>query len=189
MKKLLLLAVFMVSYCFSAQAPGSIFIQNYTKNNIGYVIWKSTLGSPSTGCTPNLEARNTANDLIELPYTLDPNIPIQANYESNLNLGFVTHPVFASTPLIGRVIINGNYNPPFLFGPTAAIQVFSPLSTWTGIKLGVKDISGTAIGGYYTMGQTCGSSTIVDDLSVAYSSPVINGKYFTMAGATWVVLY
>lgn len=188
MKKMLLLAGLMVSYYFSAQASGSLFIQNYTKNNIGYVISKLNLGNTAGNCTPNLEARSSTNDLITLPYTLDPNVPVEANYESNLNLGFAPHPVYTSTPLIGRVIINGNYNPPFILSPTAPIVPFSAASTWSHIKFGVTDMSGTAIGGYYSMGQGCGATSVISDLS-GYTNPAVNGLFFTMGGATWVVLY
>lgn len=188
MKKLLLLAGFLVSYCFSAQAPGSIFIQNYTKNNIEYVISKLNLPNTAGNCTPNLEARSAPNGLIKLPYTLDPNVPVEANYEANVNLGFAPHPTYTSTPLIGRVIINANYNPPFIVAPSAPIVPFSAASTWSHIKFGVTDMSGTAIGGYYSMGQACGSTYPIPDLT-GYTNPAVNGSFFTFAGATWIVLY
>ncbi|KMQ69783.1 hypothetical protein ACM39_01665 [Chryseobacterium sp. FH2] len=190
MKKLLLLAVIFISYHISAQTPpaGSLFIQNYTPHFVGYVIWKSNMGSPATGCTPVLEARNIQNDLMMLAPAVNSSTPSEANYESNVNLGFAPNPTYPATPLIERVNINNNFNPPYNNTPSPIIATFSNLTTWTGMKIGITNTSGVNIGGYYFMGETCGSSTVATDLS-AYPNPVVNGSYFSFGGATWAVFF
>jgi len=189
MKKLFLLAVTAISGCLAAQNAGSIFIENYTPHKIAYTLNKQNLTNVAGGCTPSLEARTVPNDLIWLPPSPNPGMDaIQANYESNLNLAFSPHPVYTSTPVIGRIIINSNYSPPYITAPSGPVVPFSAASTWSFIKFGVTDVAGNNIGGYYTMGQQCGSTTVVSDLS-GYPSPAVNGSFFTLAGVTWVVLY
>jgi hypothetical protein len=189
MKKLFLLLVIVISGCMAAQNAGSIFIENYTPHKIAYTLNKQNLTNVAGGCTPNLEARVAPNNLIVLPPSPNPGIEaIQANYESNLNLAFSPHPIYTSTPVIGRIIINSNYNLPYITAPYATVIPFSAATTYSFLKFGVTDVTGNNIGGYYTMGQQCGSTSVISDLS-GYPSPVVNGSFFIMGGATWVVLY
>ncbi|MEN4759697.1 hypothetical protein ABEG63_05090 [Chryseobacterium sp. C39-AII1] len=192
MKKLFLSLAVILSYSISAQTTlppsGSLYIQNYTPHYVGYVIWKSNLGSPATGCTPNLEARNISNDLMMLKPTINASTPREANYESNMNTGFTTNPTFPDTPLIERVNINANFNPPYNTGPTTIIELFSGVTTWAGMKIGITNTSGVNIGGYYFLGASCGTSTIVTDFS-AYTNPAVNASYFAFGGADWAVFF
>lgn len=185
MKKLFLLAVTAVSGCLSAQA---FFMQNYTPHKIAYTLNKQNLTNVSGGCTPSLEARTAPNDHIWLPPSPNPGIdPLEAKYEKDLNAAFSPHLFYPSTPLIGRVIINSNYNLPYITAPSGAVTGFSNVTTYSFLKFGVTDVAGNNIGGYYTVGQQCGGA-LIPDLS-GYTSPVINASYFTFAGDTWVVFY
>ncbi len=176
------MAITAVSGCLSAQ---SFIMQNYTPHKIAYTLNKQNLTNVSGGCTPTLEARTAPNDHIWLPPSPNPGIEsLDAKYDSNLNLAFSAIP---PTPPIGRVIINSNYNPPYITAPSGPIAAFSGVTTYSFLKFGVTDVAGNNIGGYYTVGQQCGGA-IVPDLS-GYPSPVINASYFTFAGDTWVVFY
>ncbi|WP_294249092.1 hypothetical protein [uncultured Chryseobacterium sp.] len=182
MKKLFLMAITAVSGCLSAQ---SFIMQNYTPHKIAYTLNKQNLTNVSGGCTPTLEARTAPNDHIWLPPSPNPGIEsLDAKYDSNLNLAFSATP---PTPPIGRVIINSNYNPPYIVAPSGAVTGFSNVTTYSFLKFGVTDVAGNNIGGYYTVGQQCGGA-VVPDLS-GYPSPAVNASYFTLAGDTWVVFY
>ncbi|AZA52750.1 hypothetical protein [Chryseobacterium sp. G0201] len=191
MKKLLLLATFIASYCVSAQTPPPppIYIQNYTPNYVEYNLIKSNLGSPTTGCTPNLEARTVTNNLLKLGYTNDPSVSIDANYDGNVNNTFAFNAAYPSTPQVGRWIANSNFAAPY-YAPAGVLNVFSNVTTWTGIKFGVQDQSGVNVGGYYFLGQFCGSTTVYSDLTGNVIPPsMTDAVLFTVGGATWVVIF
>lgn len=190
MKKLFLSLTVILSYSISAQTPpaGSLYIQNYTPHYVGYVITKSDLSNPTTGCNPTLEARNISNDLIMLKPAINSFTPREANYESDMNTAFTPNPSFPDTPLIERVNINSNFDPPYNIIPSSTIGLYSGMTTWAGMKIGITNTSGVNIGGYYFLGASCGTSTIVTDFS-AYTNPAVNASYFAFGGADWAVFF
>ena len=191
MKKLLLLGAFVASYCISAQspAPGSVYIQNYTPYYVEYTLNKSNLGSPATGCTPSLEARDATNNLLKLGFTNNPSVSIDANYDKNVNNTFAFNAAVPTTPQVGRWIVNANYAAPYT-APSGVLATFSNLTTWTNIKFGVQDQSGVNAGGYYSMGNPCGSTTVISDISGSViPSSMTGATLFTLGGATWIIIY
>lgn len=191
MKKLLLLGAFVASYCISAQSPpsGTLYIQNYTPYYVEYHLIKSNLGSPTTGCTPLLEARDATNNLLKLAYTNDPSVSIDASYDKNVNNTFGFNAAVPVTPQVGRWVLNSNYAAPYT-APAPILATFSNFTTWTGIKFGVQDQSGVNAGGYYFMGQFCGTTTVISDLAGNVIPPSMGGAtLFTVGGATWVVIF
>lgn len=186
MKKTFLFAAALVSCCLSAQSTGDFYIQNYSPHYIEFTLLRSNLGS--SNCNPTLEPRSTSNGLMKLSYSTNPGVTsTDALYGTNVNTTFAPNATYPATPLIGSWIVNSNYASPYT-ATTPVPPTFNLVTTYHGMKFGVQDVSGTNIGGYYFMGQTCGSTTIITDLS-AYPSPVVNGSYFTFGGATWAVLF
>jgi hypothetical protein len=189
MKKLSLLAGVFISYCLSAQSFPPVYIQNYTPNYVEFTVYKANLGNPGGGCSPNLESRDATNNLLRLGFTNNPSVSTDANYDGNVNTTFAINPAVPTTPQIGRWILNSNFAAPFT-APAGPLTTFSMATTWAGIKFGVQDQSGVNTGGYYFMGQPCGSSTIVSDLTGSViPSNMSGGSFFTAGGATWIVVY
>lgn len=183
MKKLLLLATFAVSYCVSAQ---DLFIQNYTDTILEYTIWKDNQANIGGGCQPNLESRDSVTGLSILGSTISSMEPREAFYKEDLTTTMTFNSFYPNTPLIDKWILNADFANP-LVPPNPALVAPSLASQWSGIKFGVRDLSGTAIGGYYTMAKFCGQP-IISDLS-AYTNPAVNGTLFTAGGATWIIIY
>lgn len=183
MKKLLLLASFAVSFCVSAQ---DLNIQNYTDTVIQYVVWRLNPLNTSVNCiSPYLQSSSSVTGMSTLTYSTSPGlVPVEALYSGNINTSNTFNPLFPQTPLIDTWTLDSNYANPYTLPsnpvPAAAISG----SKWGGIKLGVQDQAGNNIGGYYSLGYSCGSPT-----ALATFSGVINGTFFEVGGATWIVLY
>ena len=189
MKKIFLLAAAFVSFSLSAQSLPPVYIQNYTPNYVEFTLNKSNLGNVGGGCTPTLESRDAINDLLKLGFTNNPSVSIDANYDGNVNNTFAFNTAVPTTPQVGRWVLNSNFAAPFT-APAGVLTTFSTATTWTGIKFGIKDQSGVNTGGYYYLGQFCGSSTVISDLTgVVVPSNMSGGAFFTAGGATWIVIY
>ncbi|WP_312392953.1 hypothetical protein [Chryseobacterium sp.] len=189
MKKLFLLAVIFISYGLSAQTnPGDLYIQNYTPHYIEYFIWRSNLSNTAGGCAPTLEPRAAASGgLMKLSYSTNPgNTSTDALHRANVNTTFSPNPDVPTTPVIGAWILNQNYANPYTTA-SPILNTFSNVTSYHGVKFGVQDVNGVNIGGYYSLGQECGTP-IIPDLSYNPSA-VISGTFFAFGGANWMILY
>ncbi|MDQ1160104.1 hypothetical protein QE422_000472 [Chryseobacterium sp. SORGH_AS 447] len=187
MKKLLLLAAGLTSYFTSAQA---LHMQNLSKYNIEFTIWKSNLGSPSTGCTPLIESKLVAGTVPILPASPDPgNIAVEAYYEGNVNLSNTFNPLYPDTPLIDGWIFNGTQYNLGVNPPQQIPVIFSNVTTWTGSKFYLRTPAGDPIGGF-TMFIGCGGpSNGVPNVSSSDPAQPFNGTVFMLGGDTWMIFY
>lgn len=185
MKKLFLFAAFIVSYCLSAQTDG-LYIQNYKDVIIEYTIWKSNYSTTTGNCSPNIQA-NTALSVLG-PASSAGGV-FEAFYNEDVNKASTFNPVYPNTPLINSWVVNADYLNPYNLPGNPVPSALWTASKWAGMKFGVKDTSGVAIGGYYTMHLGCGAANPpVTDLS-GYGTPVVDGAMFTLGGSTWVVIF
>ncbi len=186
MKKLFLLAVLFISYGLSAQTnPGDLYIQNYTPHYIEYFIWRSNLSNTAGGCAPTLAPRAATGGLMRLSYSTNPGYTsTDALHEFNVNTTFSPSTAFPTTPVIGAWILNSTTT---YTAPTPILNTFSNVTSYHGVKFGVQDVNGVNIGGYYSLGQECGTP-IIPDLSYNPSA-VISGTFFAFGGANWMILY
>ncbi|AZA52748.1 hypothetical protein [Chryseobacterium sp. G0201] len=184
MKKLFLLTAFIASFWASAQ--DDLFIQNYTDTIIEYTIWKSNYTS-TINCGPNIQA-NTSLSVLG-PASSSPLGYVEAYYNQDVNTSNTYNPAYPDTPLINSWVVNADYLNPYNLPGNPVPTAFWMGSKWAGMKFGVKNTSGVAIGGYYTMHMGCGTANPpVLDLS-GYGSPAVNGTIFTVGGSTFIVLF
>lgn len=181
MKKLILLAAFFSSFCISAQ---DLYIQNYTDTVIQFVVWRLNPSNLAGNCSPNLQSTSSGG-LSTLTYAPVANtVPSEAYYYGDINTSNTFNPSYPSTPLIDAWTYDNNYSTPYTLPSNPVPTAYITGSQWGGIKLGVQDHFGNNIGGYYSLGHFCGSTTPI----TAFSG-VIQGSYFQFGGADWYVLY
>lgn len=186
MKKLFLLTAFIASYCISAQTDG-LYIQNYSDTIIEYTIWKSNYASTTGNCSPNIQS-NSALSVLG-PASSSTTSVVEAFYEEDVNTANTFNPAYPSTPLINTWVVNSNYSNLYTLPGNPVPPALWMASKWAGIKFGVKNTSGVAIGGYYTMHFGCGTaSPAITDLS-GYTNPAVNATIFPVGGATFIVLF
>lgn len=183
MKKLFLLAAALVSYTISAQATNHLYIQNYSKHYVEYVVWKSNQANVVGGCSPSLQS-SPSGSISKLNFSPNPGItPTEAFYDNNVNKSNTFNPAYPDTPLVDHWSVNGSY-------PASPLPIPAVINTaapqWSGIKFGIQDQMGTNIGGWYSLGQACGGA-LTSDLS-ANPNAVVNAKWFTLGGSTWIVI-
>lgn len=185
MKKIFLLTAFIASFFASAQ--DGLYIQNYKDVIIEYTIWKSNYTSTTGNCSPNIQS-NTALSVLG-PVSSSTTGVVEAFYEDNVNTANTFNPAYPDTPLINNWVVNSDYLNPYPLPSNPVPAALWGASKWAGIKFGVKNTSGVAIGGYYTMHMGCGTSNpAITDLS-GYTNPAVNGTIFTVGGATFIVLF
>ncbi len=181
MKKLILLAAFFSSFCISAQ---DLYIQNYTDTVIQFVVWRLDPTNVAGNCSPNLQSAS-AGGMSTLTYAPVTNsVPSEAYYYENINTSNTFNASYPNTPLIDSWTYDSNYATPYTLPSNPVPAAFIAGSKWGGIKLGVQDQFGNNIGGYYSLGLNCGSTTP----NTSFSG-VIQGSYFQFGGADWYVLF
>ncbi len=187
MKKLLALLAFTVSYCMSAQGT-KVHLQNYTPYRLHYNIIKSDQTNTTGGCTPNWEGSSSVTGLMILNEASSPSTPVEAYYESDLNLSNTYNPLYPTTTAIDRWVLNGDYLNPYIL-PGATIPLSSSYAaTSLGFKFGVQDpVTGANIAGYFPIGYISCGQPPVSDLT-AYTT-LIAASYFTFADEEWVIFY
>ncbi|KAA0129878.1 hypothetical protein FY557_03980 [Chryseobacterium sp. SN22] len=186
MKKLLLLAAGCMSYFTFAQG---LHIQNLSPYNIEFTIWKSNLGSPTTGCNPGIESKLFVGTVPILPASPNPGITaVEAYYDGNVNFSNTFNAAYPSTPLIDGWMFNGNHYNLGANPPQQIPVVFSSVTTWTGMKFSTSLPGGGTAGGY-TLNLGCGTNPSTVNVSSPNPSTPFNGTLFTFGGDTWIVLY
>lgn len=181
MKKLILLSAFLSSAFFFSQ--GKLHLQNYTPNFIEYSLIKSNQGNPAGNCTPTLQS---GPGLSVLNFSTSTSVAVEALYEINVNSSNTFNAAYPDTPLISQWVLNSNFASPNNLPASPVPPIFSNVTEWNLIKFGVKDQSGTAIGGYYSLGYFCGNPTPITSLD---PSAVISGSFFTFGGDNWIVFF
>ncbi|MFP3592041.1 hypothetical protein [Chryseobacterium sp. SIMBA_038] len=185
MKKLFLLTAFIASFFASAQ--DDLYIQNYTDTILEYTIWKSNYASTTGNCSPNIQA-NTSLSVLG-PASSSPLGVIEAYYTADVNTADTFNPTYPDTPLINSWVVNADYLNPYNLPGNPVPSSLWTAAKWAGMKFGVRDTSGVAIGGYYTMRMGCGPlDPPVTDL-LGYGTPVVNGNLFTVGGSTFIVIF
>lgn len=187
MKKLLLLAAGLTSYFTFAQA---LHMQNLSPYNIEYTIWKSNLGSPSTGCTPFIESKLFVGSVPVLPASPNPGITaVEATYDGNVNLSNSFNVSYPNTALIDGWIFGGTHYNLGANPPQQIPVIFSNVTTWTGIKFSTSIPGGGTAGGYSMFIGCGGPGNGVVNVSSPNPAVPFNGTLFTLAGDTWMVFY
>lgn len=186
MKKILSIAAFITSFCFSAQTD--VNIQNYTGFQIEFSMYKSDQTNVSGGCSPVWDGTSTATGLSILKASPIPmTTSSDAYYPADLNQSNTFNSQYPLTPLINRWIVDNNYGSPY-FLPGSIIPASSLVATSMGMKFGIRDpATGAAVAGYFPIGSAeCGHPPILD-LS-AYTT-LINASYFNFGGSEWLVFF
>lgn len=186
MKKILSIAAFITSYCISAQS--AVNMQNYTGFQIEFSMHKSDRTNVSGGCSPIWDGTSTSTGLSILKESPIPmTTSADAYYPADLNKSNTFNPLYPSTPLIDRWIVDNNYTSPY-FVPGSIIPASSLVATSMGMKFGIRDpATGLAMGGYFPFGSAqCGYPPITD---LSSQTNIINGSYFTFGGDEWLVFF
>lgn len=187
MKKLLAFIAFTVSCWMSAQGT-KVHLQNYTPYILEYNLIKSDQTNASGGCSPIWEGSSSVTGLMVLNNAPSASTPVEAFYESDLNLSNTFNPLYPQTTGIDRWVLDNDYLNPYIL-PGATIPLASSnAATSLGFKFGMKDpATGTNVAGYFPIGYiSCGQPPILD--LTAYTT-LISGTYFTFADEEWVIFY